>query len=192
MRFALFVAALAAFIGVLQPAEGSPEVPHPPHVEPPRAAAPGSLYGGESDYAGKVWRMQVAQWMQAVEDAENFRAALARAVQAKIVGPGVTTRLVSAPSVVPPPPGPAPSGDCYDGSPIPRATVTRESGGDSTITNGGGHAASPLQSGGRAWGCYQLMPMHFQAGGSCEDITDYSVAGQQACASRLPSSAWST
>src|SRR5580765_3799400 len=46
--------------------------------------------------------------------------------------------------------------------------IGRESGGDPSIMNGGGHAASPFDAG-RAWGCYQIMPGTWA--GSCSDIT---------------------
>src|SRR4029077_13439629 len=65
--------------------------------------------------------------------------------------------------------------------------IHRESGGDPTIANGGGHAASPFDAG-RAWGCYQILPSTWAS--SCSDITTYDPASQARCASRLPDSAW--
>jgi type II secretory pathway pseudopilin PulG len=67
------------------------------------------------------------------------------------------------------------SGDCFDGSPIPAWIVNRESGGDPNAVN--------PSSG--AYGCYQELPGHFNAGAVCGGLSMYSVADQKTCAQRL-------
>lgn len=57
---------------------------------------------------------------------------------------------------------------------IPGYIVQRESGGNAAAVN--------ASSG--AFGCYQLMPEHFSAGGRCADLSR-DQAGQDECASRL-------
>lgn len=96
-------------------------------------------------------------------------------------------------TLVPPPPARAPmptptytppsggGGSCYD-SAVPAYIVTRESGGDPYIVNGGGHAPSPYLSGGRAWGCFQFMPGTWAS--SCAGFS-FDVSGQVACANKV-------
>jgi soluble lytic murein transglycosylase-like protein len=60
--------------------------------------------------------------------------------------------------------------------------IGRESGGDPNARNASG-----------AWGCYQIMPGTWSS--SCSDLGQHgsaSTEAQAACASRLPSSAWSS
>lgn len=57
---------------------------------------------------------------------------------------------------------------------IPGYIVQRESGGDPGAVN----------STSGAFGCYQLLPSHFSAGGACDDL-GRDQAGQDACAGRL-------
>lgn len=59
------------------------------------------------------------------------------------------------------------------GNAIPGYIIQRESGGNPNARNPSG-----------AFGCYQLMPMHFQSGGKCADLST-SQSGQDQCASRL-------
>lgn len=118
------------------------------------------------------------QFVQAVQQASSVAA-----VEPQVSGAEVARGPQNA--------GTDSSGDsCYGGR-VPDGIVDRESHGDPTVTYGGGHAASPLESGGLAWGCFQEMPQHYEPGGACADITDYSITGQKECADRLPDSAWS-
>lgn len=77
---------------------------------------------------------------------------------------------------------PAPTSSSSGGScpaVIPQYIIEKESGGNPAAVN--------ASSG--AFGCYQLMPEHFESGGACAGLgTD--VAGQAECAQRLPPSAW--
>lgn len=89
--------------------------------------------------------------------------------------------------------------------PAPKVTYKAASTSTSTSTGGGGSCPAVIpqyiiqkESGGNpnavnsssgAFGCYQLMPMHYSAGGACADL-GRDVAGQAACAQRLPPSAW--
>lgn len=63
------------------------------------------------------------------------------------------------------------SGGC--GSAIPGYIIERESGGNPNARNPSG-----------AFGCYQLMPMHFGPGGECAGLST-SQSGQDECAARL-------
>lgn len=74
------------------------------------------------------------------------------------------------------------SSGCYAQPYIPAWIVTRESRGDPTVINGGGHAASPYLSGGRSWGCFQFMPGTWNS--SCAGL-GYDVASQIECARRV-------
>lgn len=75
-------------------------------------------------------------------------------------------------------------GGCFDQPYVPAYIVQRESGGDPTVYNGGGHSASPYESGGRSWGCFQFMPGTWDA--NCSDLAP-DVPGQIECARRVSS-----
>jgi hypothetical protein len=119
---------------------------------------------------------------QGVRTKRGSRAATNTDIAASIA----TFRRMLAP---PPPPAPAPSSSSTSTTPtaglqsagsggacgaIPGYIVGRESGGDPNAVN--------PSSG--AFGCYQLLPDHFAAGGECAGLgTDQ--AGQDECAGRL-------
>ncbi len=76
------------------------------------------------------------------------------------------------------------TGGCYGQPYVPAWIITRESHGDPTIINGGGHSASPYLSGGRSWGCFQFMPDTWDR--NCRDL-GFDVSGQIECARRVSS-----
>lgn len=172
---ALAALLLSGFLHAAQPAAASE--PAPPQ---PLSTLP--IIGG-----GEIVLAQIIEYSQAVEQARAVEAAVAIAQAAEVARLEAEAALErerarvyvapqrSAPSVV--------SGACGGATNGADQFIQRESGGDPNVYNSGGSGA---------WGCYQLMPMHFGPGGACSDMTygAASPAQQAECASRLPLSAW--
>lgn len=122
-------------------------------------------------YVNGVIAGQVGDYITAVQaaEAEAARLAAARVVVPSYVAPSAPRGNVT--------------GACGGATNGADQFIGRESGGDPNVYNTGGSGA---------WGCYQLMPMHFAPGATCSDMVygQASPAQQAECASRLPLSAW--
>lgn len=120
-----------------------------------------------ASYLHNIQVEQVGDYIAAIELAD-YLASLPKPVAPIVSAPAPTQ---SAPSA---------SGDCYSGTQVPAWIVTRESGGDPNAVN--------ASSG--AFGCFQELPSHFAAGGTCAGLNMYDINDQKTCANRLPLSAW--
>lgn len=152
---------LLVLMNLLTPAPTQPMLAERPTIYPPEIVADRVIH----DIVSYARYTALSEFLAAVaaEDARNAAEAAERAQRAAQAQRPVTTP--QAPSGA--------SGDCYSGTPVPPWIIDRESGGDPNAVN--------PSSG--AYGCYQLMPMHYN-GGVCSDL-GRDLAGQKACAQRL-------
>lgn len=166
----LLVALLLAVVSIgCARAVAEPE--RPPHVAPPVAevtgvALPLAAVGGDSP-AGVV--AQVGAWVEGVERGAWFDGVAAAEEAARMAA----ARQAANQHVASPGTGEG-VGDCT-GFAIPDAIIQRESGGNPYAVN----------SSSGAFGCAQVMPMHWAPGGVCADLDRWSVDDQRVCVDRL-------
>ena len=135
---------------------------HPPHVERPKAGVlqVGSPTAREvvavGDVAAWIEGEHLARWYAGVTAAEEA-ARVAAARQAASVNVARTGTREGV-------------GDCT-GFAIPDHIIQRESGGNP-------HA---INSSSGAFGCAQVMPMHWNPGGACAGLDRYSIDDQRTC-----------
>lgn len=161
---------------VLAPGCRSAQVGSTPTTAAVDASSPAPLVltGAETAVAVRALEMQLGVWWATVSANMIAEAESERPISRVDRGAGLgdPVALSSAPSG-----GSSGTGDCtgYPGY-VP---TWRESNNQPDVVN--------PSSG--AFGCAQLMPMHFRAGGTCADLPT-SYEGQRECAWRLPASAW--
>lgn len=134
---------------------------HPPHVAPAAApvsapvplAAVGGDHPGDVFAAFDVWVREVER-EQEEREAEAAMAAARRDPVGSVVGGGTFEGV----------------GDCT-GFSIPDAIIHRESRGDPFAVN--------ASSG--AFGCAQVMPVHWNPGGACAGLDRFSIEDQRTC-----------
>lgn len=132
----------------------------PPHAAPPKAEVPGPLplAASGADIPGRV-PADIIGWIEGVEreQAEREAAEMAAARShpvGSVVGGGTFEGV----------------GDCT-GFAIPDAIIHRESRGDPFAVN--------ASSG--AFGCAQVMPMHWSETGACAGLDRYNIEDQRTC-----------
>lgn len=134
---------------------------HPPHVAPAAApvSAPVPLAAVGGDHPGDVFAA-FDVWVREVEREQKEREAEA-AMAAARRNPSSSVADRGAESGV---------GDCT-GFTLPDAVIIRESRGNPYAVN--------ASSG--AFGCAQVMPVHWNPGGACEGLDRYSIEDQRTC-----------
>lgn len=185
-RAALGALLLAGFSHAAQPAAAASEA-HSHHADHQLVGAVASGDGLPATplEIGELEVARVQRYVHAVQVDEvgRYLAAVAaeEAEQARLAAEAQPSGSSAVPAQVP---VQAADGVCGGATNGADQFIDRESGGNPGIYNTGGSGA---------WGCYQLMPEHFAAGGTCDDfVYGAASAEQQAeCASRLPLSAWS-
>ena len=142
----------------------------PEHVRPPLPARPDAGVAiGTPDLAMSGWAQEGivaahAAYQEAVDaelETQRLEAERLAAIRAVASQPVARPRTQST------------VGECT-GFAVPDYIIQRESGGN----------PSALNAGSGAYGCAQVMPMHWN-GGACSDLDKYTIEGQRECVDRL-------
>jgi hypothetical protein len=147
----------------------------PAHVKPPHTGRPVAVTTNlppSGDWVGDTTDIAVTvAWI----DQEEQRERETLAAEAERLA---TTRAAANVAVARPRTEPTPTGSVGDctGFAIPDHIIVRESGGNPWAVN----------SASGAFGCGQVMPMHWNGGG-CSDLDQWTIDGQRECVDRLSS-----
>lgn len=157
-RIGIFFAALALAVIAISATVTEPATDHPPHAEPPVAAAPEVVFTDAQAVDLWVWNegeRRERERLEALAAEEAARVAAARST------PSVRVVAAGAPA------------EC-EGLAIPAAIAWRESRCTRGIDTGNGY-----------YGAYQVARFHWASGGICEGLTWLVPAEEDECARRL-------
>jgi hypothetical protein len=158
---AVMLVVLTASFGA-QLLRSDPEHAKPDHVAPAAAPALGTLplAAVGSDPSPLVAYFATVAYDAQIAEAQHAQEEAARMAQTRSPSVGRVARTGTYEGV----------GDCT-GFAIPDYVIERESGGNPFAVN--------ASSG--AFGCAQVMPMHWAPGGACAGLDRYSVDDQRTC-----------
>lgn len=158
-----FIASLVLILAACSVGVAIHTLQHPPHVAPPAAEVtappPLAAVGGDSEEAATDLIVEFVEGVR--REQERIAAEQMAALEAARPRSGSGSVATGSYEGV---------GDCT-GFAIPDHIIQRESRGNPLAVN----------SSSGAFGCAQVMPMHWNPGGACAGLDKYSIDDQRTC-----------